>query len=213
MDIICFDMDNTLLYSDKAHIMAFDRAFRKNGLPKVPARRIISFFGLVAKVFIPKIFPELSKREVDRVVADHDRFVIAETARYARIVPGAKRALKLLKGRYRLALLSNVKHKEIIALLRAVGIKPSTFDVLIGNDEVKHPKPAPDAVLVAMRRLRAKKGYVVGDTVYDVRAGKAAGLKTVAVLTGDQSRARLKAERPDYILKSVAGLPKILLLE
>jgi len=119
--------------------------------------------------------------------------------------------LGLLRPHYAMALLSNVKHKEIIASLKAAGIKKSTFDVIIGNDEVVHPKPAPDAVRMALRRARSKKGYMIGDTVYDVKAGKGAGLKTIAVLTGHHSRNRLKKEKPDHILKSVADVPKLLL--
>lgn len=212
MEVICFDMDNTLLHSDKVHIVAFAKAFKKNKLPKVSSRMLKSYFGLVGVVMVRKIFPDISGSKIEKVVADHDRFVIYDTAKYARLVRGTKRALKLLKLHYKMALLSNVKHIEIIALLKAVGIDINMFDVVIGNDEIKNPKPAPDAVLMAMRKVGAKRGYMVGDTIYDVRAGKAAGVKTVSVLTGDQSRSMLKKEDPDFILKSVADLPKLLLI-
>jgi phosphoglycolate phosphatase-like HAD superfamily hydrolase len=48
---------------------------------------------------------------------------------------------------------------------------------------------------------------VVGDSVVDIRAGKNAGAKTVAVLSGIFSREELEKEKPDLILESVKELP------
>ena len=51
---------------------------------------------------------------------------------------------------------------------------------------------------------------VVGDSVADIKAGKTAGIKTVAVLSGIFSREELESEKPDLILKSVNKLPDFL---
>ncbi len=48
---------------------------------------------------------------------------------------------------------------------------------------------------------------IVGDSVVDVRAGKAAGAKTVAVLSGIFTRRELEKEKPDLILENVRKLP------
>jgi len=210
-EIICLDMDNTLLRSDKTHLVAFKRAFKKNGLPKLPSAKIVALFGLIAKDMLRQLFPDIDEVTLNNVVLDHDRFVVNDTAKYVHVFRGAKRALKLLKPHYKLALLSNCKHFEVKAIIKAAGIEDSTFSSIVGNDDVVHPKPNPDEIKRAMKEVGLYKGYMVGDTVYDMRAGKAAGLKTIAVLTGHHSRNRLKKENPDYILKSVADLPRLLL--
>ena len=51
---------------------------------------------------------------------------------------------------------------------------------------------------------------MIGDSIFDIQAGKAAKFKTVAVLTGNDSKAKLKKEKPNYILKSIKDLPKII---
>jgi phosphoglycolate phosphatase len=51
---------------------------------------------------------------------------------------------------------------------------------------------------------------VVGDSVADIKAGKNAGAKTVAVLSGIFSREELEREKPDLILESVNKLPDFL---
>jgi phosphoglycolate phosphatase-like HAD superfamily hydrolase len=52
---------------------------------------------------------------------------------------------------------------------------------------------------------------IVGDSVIDVEAGKAAGIKTVSVLTGLYSQEELSRAKPDYIVASVAELPSLFL--
>ena len=210
-ELICFDLDNTLIDSDRIHVTAFNYSFRKNGLPKVDPKRLVMLFGMGVNKFVRMLFPDLTDAEVKRVVRDHDRKVVTDTCRYAKTFKGVKPALERLKGHYKLAVLSNIKLAEIKATLKIVGIPLSDFDVLIGSDGVKNPKPSPEAIKLAMRQSGIRKGYMVGDTIYDIQAGKAAGLRTVAVLTGHHSRYRLKKENPDYILKSVAGLPELLL--
>jgi phosphoglycolate phosphatase-like HAD superfamily hydrolase len=50
----------------------------------------------------------------------------------------------------------------------------------------------------------------VGDSVADVKAGKNAGAKTVAVLSGIFSHKELEREKPDLILENINQLPDFL---
>ncbi|MEA3378318.1 MAG: HAD family hydrolase [Nanoarchaeota archaeon] len=209
--IICFDVDNTLVRAEPIHIDAFKLAFKKHNLKVPSSRKIRNYFGLVGTVLVKKLFPNLDNKKILEVVKDHDSYVINKTAKNAIVIMGVRRALKKLKSKgYRLALVSNSKHKEINAILRFAKFEKNLFDVIIGNEEVVHPKPNPDMILKAMKKLKEKGGYMVGDTIYDIQAGKKAKLKTIAVLTGQQNKATLKKANPDYIIKSVRKINKIL---
>jgi len=211
MVLVCFDMDNTLVRADAIHIAAFNMAFKDHRLPKVPAKELKKRFGVVAKYLVKDLFPHLSLREAEKVVKTHDKYVVTKTAKKVKVIRGAKGALAYLKAKgYKLCLLSNCKHKEIEATMKHAGIPLEIFTVILGNDEVKRGKPHPDVLLKAKRLAGAKFGYMVGDTIYDIEAGKKAGFKTIAVLTGNHTRKMLKAHHPDYILKSVAEIKKIL---
>src|SRR3989344_1236841 len=120
-------------------------------------------------------------------------------------------ALNKLKRNYHLAVITNCRSKEIPVLLKEAGINVKLFDILVGNDAVKHPKPAPDEIFKAEAAIHHKASYMVGDSIYDMIAGKRAGVKTIGVLTGHTSKAKLKKYKPLAILKSVAELPKFLL--
>jgi phosphoglycolate phosphatase len=78
--------------------------------------------------------------------------------------------------------------------------------------DTRYPKPSPQAFIQCAEKLNVETGecLVVGDSVADVRAGKNAGAKTVAVLSGIFSRAELEEEKPDLILESVSKLPEFL---
>jgi pyrophosphatase PpaX len=60
------------------------------------------------------------------------------------------------------------------------------FDVVVGGDETARHKPDPDPLLLALERLAAspEEAAYVGDSPYDMRAAKAAGVRAVGVTWG-----------------------------
>jgi len=210
MELFCFDLDNTLVNSNKAHISAFKKAFLKFGLEKRTKKEILKYFSYESTVLVKKIYPKLSKKDIKDIVDYHDKIISKEAIKYATPFRGAKPILKKLKKNYKLALTSNCKHNEMLAIMRAVGIDRKLFKAIIGNDDVRKPKPSPNEIKKAMRILKIKKGYMVGDSILDVRAGKRAGLKTIAVATGNHSKKELRKEKPDYLLNSVSEIRKII---
>jgi len=207
--LICLDLDNTIIRSDKAHIIAYNKAFKKNGLPKVKEALLKKKFGRVGKIILKELFPALKDREINKLIKDHNYFLIKETKKYATIIPGAKAALKKLKKKYRIALVTNCSTITLTALLKGAGIDKKIFDIIIGYDKVLHPKPCPDEIIKAEKLLHLRATYMVGDTIYDILAGKKAKVKVIAVLTGNHTKAMLKKKKPYKIIKSIKDLPKI----
>ena len=209
-ELICFDMDNTLVKSNKVHLTAFQEAFKKNHLKKVSNKKLIDVFGLVGITLVKRLYPELTQEQVKKIVKDHDDIVVKKTYKYAKAIPGAIKTLRELKKKYDIAILTNCKHKEIKPILKGAGINRRLFNLVIGNDDVKHAKPCPDEIFKAQKLLHEKAKYMVGDSIYDLQAAKKAKVKCIAVLTGDHTRKMLKKEKPFMILNSVRGLPRIL---
>ena len=86
------------------------------------------------------------------------------------------------------------------------------MELIIGADDVVNPKPHPEPVQEALRRLGepATGAVYVGDSVHDMESGRAAGVKTAAVLWGPFSRHDLERTMPDYWLEKPADLLKVL---
>jgi pyrophosphatase PpaX len=87
------------------------------------------------------------------------------------------------------------------------------FETIVGGDETERHKPDPEPLLLAAERLGADPGGTayVGDSPFDVRAAKAAGMFAVAVTWGRiHDRARLDAEQPDAIVDTAEELLGVL---
>mgnify|MGYP001583027415 CR=1 FL=1 len=211
MDLILFDMDHTLLDADKAHIDSFIYAFREANLGNVNPEKIKPLFGLIGYKIVKKLFPKLTIEECKKINELKYKHLMKFSKRYMKPLPGIITALNKLKKHYHLAVITNCRTKEIPVLLKEAGINVNLFEILVGNDLVKHPKPAPDEIFKAEAVIHHKASYMIGDSIYDMLAGKRAGVKTIGVLTGHTSKAKLKKYKPLAILKSVAELPKFLL--
>lgn len=203
-------MDNTLVYAANAHVLAFKKAFAKHKLKKKTNKQILNQFSQVSHTLVHKLYPKISEKEVKAVVKTHDRIFLTETKKKVKPIKAAKNTLHKLRKQYKLALVSNGKRKEINATLKQGKINPKLFSSILGNDQVKHPKPAPDEIIKTEHLLKIKKGYMIGDSIYDIRAGKRAKLRTIAVCTGPDTKNKLKKEKPTRIIKSLAQLPALL---
>jgi pyrophosphatase PpaX len=87
------------------------------------------------------------------------------------------------------------------------------FETIVGGDETEGQKPDPEPLLLAAERLGADPARTayVGDSPFDIRAAKAAGMFAVAVTWGRiHDRARLEAEQPDAIVDTAEELYAVL---
>jgi phosphoglycolate phosphatase len=206
-DAIVFDLDGTLADSAADISLALRRAFED--LEILVARPIEA---LVDGSPLEEIFA------VAAPGADHslyDRFVSRYRAHYhatghsqTRLYPGVietLEALSLLSPRPRLAIATAKRPEAARGLCLATGIA-RYFDVIDGSggSTMRH-KPAPDLLLAVARALDVSPGraLMVGDTARDIAAGRAAGMRTAAVLYGLGSREDLAAASPDHALEDI----------
>jgi HAD superfamily hydrolase (TIGR01509 family) len=119
-------------------------------------------------------------------------------------------ALRTLQQKAKLALITMryVPKSAIIRELEHFSLA-SYFSHVVTALDTHKPKPSPEALIQALKAMDVQicDCLIVGDSVADVKAGKSAGAKTVAVLSGLFSREELAKEQPDLILKDVTQLP------
>ena len=87
------------------------------------------------------------------------------------------------------------------------------FETVVGGDETERHKPDPAPLLLAAERMGADPADTayVGDSPFDIRAAKAAGMYAVAVTWGRiHDRGRLEAEEPDVIVERAEELLAVL---
>src|SRR3989344_6300139 len=209
--LICFDLDNTLIKSNRCHLLAYQAAFKINHVQKkISNRHILRYFGEGSRVIVEKLFPKAPKAFIDAIVRDHDFFVATRTAKEVAVIPGAREVLNKLRHHWYLALVSNCNHTIILALLQAANIPSTWFSVIVGQDQVKHPKPAPDEPLKTEHLLHRKADYFIGDSICDVRAGHRAHVPMIAIPSGVHTAQMLRREKPFAVCISIKEIARVI---
>jgi phosphoglycolate phosphatase len=206
---VIFDFDGTLADSYDAITASVNHVRAANGLPALPEAEIKKHVGRGLEKLLADLLPGTDLGRNVALYREHHAVVMREQTR---LIPGAREAVAALKRRgRRLAVCSNKKVEFTRALLDSLGIA-ALFDVVLGPDDVPRPKPAPDMLLEALRRLGAAPGEAlyVGDMDVDVQTARAAGVAVWVVPTGSADRVTLEAARPDRILDGLGELARAL---
>lgn len=93
-------------------------------------------------------------------------------------------------------------------LLDADGV----FDTVIGLDDVSNPKPDPEPILLALKRLGADKeeALMIGDNYHDIVGGQNAGVQTAGVAWSAKGEEFLQKYNPDHMLQHISDLIPLL---
>jgi phosphoglycolate phosphatase len=128
------------------------------------------------------------------------------------ILPGVKETLDTLRARgARLAVLTNSGRMAADDSLRRAGLA-DRFEFVMTRDDTEIMKPRPEGVTMAAAKLGLAKSsvYYVWDSLLDVQATRAAGVRMVGVATGNYSMERLRAEGADWAIPDITRLGAIL---
>ena len=103
-------------------------------------------------------------------------------------------------------LASSAKQEEVDHYLDLLDAR-ELVDGWTTSADVERTKPEPDLVHAAIEKAGAEnRAVMVGDSVWDVKAAKAAGISTLAVLTGGFSEAELREAGASQVVESIADL-------
>jgi HAD superfamily hydrolase (TIGR01509 family) len=176
---VVWDMDGTLLDSSVLAPAAYAAAVRELGGPVVSAAQVFAAYPLGPP---DVILAHLTGRPVSS--ADMEAYYSRLERATVRSYDGVADALSALRSRGRaVAVFTGASTRAAAALLAAAGL---AVDILIGGDEVRRPKPAPDGLIVAAERLglRPEDLAYVGDSPLDMLAARAAGSHGAAASWG-----------------------------
>ncbi|MEM2926718.1 MAG: HAD family phosphatase [Candidatus Bathyarchaeia archaeon] len=140
-----------------------------------------------------------------------DRFEI-EASERTNLMPGALDTIRSLKAMgLKVALVTNSGRKAIELLFRRL-LERSLFEAIITRDDVELMKPDPSPIFEALRRLGvlASKAVLVGDSPVDIKAGIAAGVRTVGISPNPEREEILRKAGADYVILSLKELPDLL---
>jgi len=213
------DLDGVLIDSIGVYYKILDIAFERIGIPQASHQALAEAIK-EGDFNWDAVLPAEMLSHKDAIVAEARRIidVIAPPLmqKELRLIPGADRILKQLADQgNKIGLVTSTRRQDIkakLAPLRHASVA-ALIEVIITTDDVKHLKPAAEPLLLCAQKLGVVPDNCVyiGDMHTDIRAGKAAAMRTIGVLTGFDDYQTLEAEHPDAIIESIRELPEALL--
>lgn len=200
--IILFDLDGTLIDSTEAIVESFTVTYESFGVAVPSSESIISLIGLPLEMMFVKLgVGEADSLEYAKVYKAH--YVTIHTEKTV-LLPNAEETIKLAHGFANLAVITTKTSEYSRILLEHFDLM-KYFTILIGRDDVKEPKPSPEGIYKALKRLNHRGGiatFYIGDTCDDMRAAEAAEIGGIGVLTGTTSKDDL-LEYADFVTADV----------
>ncbi len=204
---LLFDLDGTLIDTTELILSCYRASVSPLVSDPPTDAEILNGFGTPLPQQIERLYPGLRDR-LDEMVALwrqaqeelHDRLI--------KPFPGTAEVLSDLRRRgYPLGIVTS---KERLAAERDMALYglDRLVDAVVCLDDTSNHKPHPEPVLRGLDLLGAcpEKSLYVGDSLHDMKAGRAAGVKVAAALWGPFPKAPLLEFGPDYLLKSVRDL-------
>ena len=205
VDTVVLDIDGTLLDSTFHHTVAWQRALRQHGYD-VPCAHIHRQIGLGGDRLVAAAAGDEAERHHGDAIrstweAEFDTMLDEPV-----LLPGARDLIDGLRDRgfnVVLASSANPRHAErAFRLLEA----EHTVDAATTADDASESKPHPELLEAAVTRVGGRSSILVGDSVWDVEAGRRAGIPTIAVRSGGIPEEALRAAGAAWVFEDTADV-------
>jgi phosphoglycolate phosphatase len=206
---VLFDFDGTLGDSYPAIAASVNHVRAVRGLPPLPQDEVRRHVGRGVAYLLTRTVPAGDLSANITAYQAHHPSVLHEGTQ---LMPGAREILQLLHERHVLVgVCSNKPVAFTRELLQFLCVAPF-LDVVLGPEDVAHPKPAPDMVREALRRLDvpASEALYIGDMVVDVQTARSAGVRVWIVPTGSDTAEHIAAAHPDRLVHTLTEAAPLL---
>jgi beta-phosphoglucomutase len=182
---ILFDMDGVLIEARDWHYDALNDALRLFGCEISRDQHLAEYDGLPTRTKLERLtrLGKLPSALHDLINARKQRRTLELIQERCRPVFQHQYALRRLRqDGYRLAVCSNSIRQTVMMMTEQAGLTPY-LELLLSNDDVTAPKPAPEIYLAAMSALGVAPGecLVVEDNEHGLQAARASGAHVLAV--------------------------------
>jgi HAD superfamily hydrolase (TIGR01509 family) len=206
---ILVDLDGTVVDTVEARITSWLDTFAEVGIP-ADREHVAGLIGSDGRRLAKEV-AGIAGRELDEHRADAidkragERFDALN--REPRPLPGAVGLLAALEeAGLAWAIATSSRTEQVRQSIDALGL---AFPVpIVDGSTVRHAKPAPDLLLLAAERLRlpARRCWYAGDSTWDMRAAKAAGMTGVGITTGAVDGGALRGAGASLVFPTLVEL-------
>lgn len=199
---VLFDLDGTLVDTNYLHTLAWARALSDAG-EWAPMNAIHRLVGMGGDQLVWRLLGHESPRATESRGRRYQELVGD-----ARPFPGATKLLRALHHHDVVVVLATSSPGgEVEAMVQLLGAADA-IDARTTADDIERSKPDPGVLQVALRAgsIDPARAMVVGDSVWDIEAARAAGLGCVAVESGGFSQHELAEAGALHVYHDVAEI-------
>ncbi|MES9855900.1 MAG: phosphoglycolate phosphatase [Sedimenticola sp.] len=215
--LILIDLDGTLVDSVPDLLFSVNQMMAALGRPSCTESHLRNWIGngvekLVKRTLMDDLDAEPSREDFDQgyplFMDSYDK----HNGERSTLYPGIREGIDHLKAEgYTLGCVTNKAAQFTIPLLKALGIH-GDFSIIVSGDTLPKKKPDPMPLLHAAKQLDAtpQESMMVGDSMHDVAAARAAGFQAVSVPYGYNHGIDIREANPDAVIDSLADLPGLI---
>lgn len=199
------DIDGTLVDTNYHHALAWHRALHARG-HRVQMWKVHRHIGMGGDKIVAALAGEEAEREEGDAIRAAEGEAYGELIGEVEPMEGARELIEDLRGDGATVILaSSAKQEEVEHYLDLLDAR-ELVDGWTSSADVEQTKPAADLVNAALEKAGEGPALMIGDSTWDVRAADAAGVRTLAVLTGGFSEAELREAGAAEVVESIAAL-------
>ncbi len=215
--MVLIDLDGTLVDSVPDLAYCADAMMRQLGLPQRGEARVREWVGngverLVKRTLINQLDGEPDEALFAQALPIFMALYAQNTSKRSNLYPGVREGLDYLQGAdYKLGCVTNKAAAFTEPLLKDMGIR-HYFLTVVSGDTVAKKKPDPMPLLHAATLLgvEPRHALMVGDSMSDVKAARAAGFQIVCLTYGYNHGIDIRESHPDAVIDSMAELQGLL---
>jgi len=215
--MILIDVDGTLVDSVPDLAFCVDVMMQRLGREPRGEALVRDWVGngverLVRRALVGQLEGEPDEAEFARAYPVFLELYAENTARRSVLYPGVRAGIDQLKAAgYRLGCVTNKAARFTEPLLQEMGIIDD-FAIVISGDTLASKKPDPEPLLHAANFFgcEPRDALMIGDSVSDVKAARAAGFQIVCMSYGYNHGVDIRESHPDAVLDSLVEMCPLL---
>lgn len=216
-EMVLIDLDGTLVDTVPDLACAVDEMMQALDMPLRGEPRVRQWIGngverLVRRALIDSVDGEPDEALFHRAYPIFMQAYEENVCRHSRPYPGVREGLAFLKAAgYPIGCVTNKSARFTEPLLKALGLY-GDFGIVVSGDALPRKKPDPMPLLHAAEFFGAapRRSLMVGDSISDVQAARAAGFGIVCVPYGYNHGHDIRDAEPDAVIDSLADLRDLL---
>ncbi|MBN2754404.1 MAG: HAD-IIIA family hydrolase [Candidatus Goldbacteria bacterium] len=211
--LMIFDFDGTLVESAPGILATANAMAEHYGMKKFTMEQVHSAVGTGLDDFIEDLFPDVLKKvSMDKMIKQYRNLYNLNYKKGLIMFKGVRETLKELKAKgVKLAIVSNKLSHYIKGINEELCID-SYFDIILGSESVRKRKPHPYPLNLLMKKFKIDKSetLMIGDSQFDIEAGKRAGCFTFFLTYGYADNSLVDKMKPDFKSKNFMDIIKLL---